>query len=31
MGQHVQLPIKVYIDNVGAMFLANNSTTGQRT
>jgi Reverse transcriptase (RNA-dependent DNA polymerase) len=31
MGQRVQLPIKVYIDNVGAMFLANNSTTGQRT
>ncbi len=31
MGQTVQLPIKVFIDNVGAMFLANNSTTGQRT
>jgi hypothetical protein len=31
MGISVELPIHIYIDNVGAMFLANNSTTGQRT
>ncbi len=31
MGHTVELPIKVLIDNVGAMFLANNSSTGQRT
>lgn len=27
----VKLPIKIRIDNVGAMFLAENTTTGQRT
>ena len=27
----VQLPIEEHVDNVGAMFLAKNATTGQRT
>ena len=27
----VELPIKVYVDNVGAIFLANNQTTSDRT
>jgi len=27
----VKLPIVVHVDNVGAIFLANNATTGQRT
>ena len=31
MGIHVQLPIKIKTDNVGAIFLSNNYTTSQRT
>jgi intein-encoded DNA endonuclease-like protein len=27
----VQLPIKVHVDNVGAIWLANNKTTNERT
>ena len=27
----VKLPVKVYVDNMGAIFLANNSTSGTRT
>jgi len=27
----VKLPIEVHVDNVGAIFLANNATTGQHT
>jgi len=27
----MELPIKVHVDNVGAIYLANNSTIGQRT
>lgn len=29
MGLKVKLPIKVFVDNIGAIFLANNTTTGQ--
>jgi hypothetical protein len=31
MGLEVELPIKIYADNVGAMFLAENASVGQRT
>jgi hypothetical protein len=31
LGVQVELPIKVYVDNVGAIFLTNNTSTGQRT
>jgi hypothetical protein len=31
LGMKVELPITVYVDNKGAIFLANNATTGQRT
>ena len=31
MGLKVQTPIKVYVDNVGAMFMSENMTTSQRT
>ena len=31
MGIEVQLPIQIYADNVGALFLAENAGTSQRT
>ena len=31
MGIKVKLPMKMKIDNTGAIFLANNHTAGQRT
>jgi hypothetical protein len=31
MGIKIQLPIEIKVDNVGAIYLANNYTTGQRT
>lgn len=31
MGMSVQIPIKLRADNIGALFLAKNTTTGQRT
>jgi hypothetical protein len=31
MGMGIQLPIKLEVDNTGALFLAENSTTSQRT
>mmetsp|Transcript_10573 Transcript_10573/g.23455 ORF Transcript_10573/g.23455 Transcript_10573/m.23455 type:complete len:134 (+) Transcript_10573:455-856(+) len=31
MGIKVKLPITVHVDNVGAIFLANNQTSGDRT
>ena len=31
LGMDVRLPIKVQMDNIGAIFLAKNTTTGQRT
>jgi len=31
LGVPTALPIEVHVENVGAMFLANNATTGQRT
>jgi hypothetical protein len=31
IGIKVKLPMSVYMDNVGAVFLAQNATTGQRT
>jgi Reverse transcriptase (RNA-dependent DNA polymerase) len=31
IGVQVELPMKVYVDNGGAIFLTNNTSTGQRT
>ena len=31
MGIKIQLPIKIKVDNVGAIYLSNNYTTSQRT
>jgi len=31
VGVSIQYPIEVHVDNVGAIFLANNATTGPRT
>ena len=31
LGVHVEVPVPVWIDNVGAMFMAENQTTSQRT
>ncbi len=31
MGLEVELPIRLYADNIGAMFLAENASTSQRT
>ena len=31
LGITVKLPVKVHVDNMGAIFLANNSTSGTRT
>ena len=31
MNIEVELPITVYVDNVGAIWLSNNRTTGDRT
>jgi hypothetical protein len=31
MGLQIELPIQLQVDNTGALFLAENSTTGQRT
>jgi hypothetical protein len=31
MGIAISLPVKIEIDNTGALFLAENSTTSQRT
>ena len=31
MSIEVQFPIKVYVDNVGAIWLANNNSSGERT
>jgi hypothetical protein len=31
MGLEVEVPIKLYADNVGALFLAENASVGQRT
>ena len=31
MNIHVELPITIYVDNVGAIWLSNNRTTNERT
>ena len=31
MGIKIKLPIKIKVDNVGAIYISNNNTTGQRT
>jgi ribosomal protein L19 len=30
IGVQVELPMKVYVDSVGAIFFTNNTSTGQR-